>query len=369
MGRENRQEALAYLVKQAEIQGYVTFDNIMDCADANYLPITDFDWLTNAVTTRGILIYDEDPINRSTKSIDNDDHDDYAQSDYEAVYKRIIELDESLTEFVNEVRNIVPPQWKEFEILKYQVLEGNRHARNRIVEMYLRLALKIALQRTETYDMDIQDAVGEACIGLLTAVDKYNPDINGPFGSYASMWILQNISRRQSTQRSLVYYPVHKKEPYFVAYPIAKQIGYNNDSELFDMDEVRTAIINKTSLPVDEIDDVIEAMTPFESYEVLFTQENDEQIVPNCLVDDAEIDQSIIEKTMQDEVKEALAILRDKERQVIELRYGLDGRGARTLEEVGSIFNVTRERIRQIEAKAIRKMRNSKRFESLKEYL
>ena len=156
MGRDLRQEALTYLLEKADKQGYVTFDDIMDCADANSLPIQDFDWLSSAITTRGILVYDEAPAanNRIVQDSEEDDYNDYAQSDYESVYDRIIELDESLRDFVTEVRNIKPPQWREFSQLKYQVTEGNIHARERMIEMHLRIALRIALQRAEAYDMD-----------------------------------------------------------------------------------------------------------------------------------------------------------------------------------------------------------------------
>lgn len=85
MGRDLRQEALAYLLDKADKQGYVTFDDIMDCADANSLPIQDFDWLSSAITTRGILVYDEAPTasNRIAQESEDDDYNDYAQSDYE----------------------------------------------------------------------------------------------------------------------------------------------------------------------------------------------------------------------------------------------------------------------------------------------
>lgn len=240
MGRDLRQEALTYLLEKADKYGYVTFDDIMDCADANSLPIQYFDWLSSAITTRGVLIYDEAPTigNRIVQNNEDDEYNDYAQSDYEYVYDRIIELDGSLREFVSEIRSIKPPQWKEFSQLKYQLIEGNPHARNRMIEMHLRIALRIALQRTEAYDMDIEDAIGEACIGLVTAVDKYDPDTNGAFGSYAAMWILQNISRRQSTQRVLMYYPVHKKDTYFSAYPLLKAGGYAGDIDSINNPEV-----------------------------------------------------------------------------------------------------------------------------------
>lgn len=371
MGRDNRQEALAYLLGQAEKQGYVTFDNIMDCADANSLPIKDFDWLTSAITTRGILVYDEAPASRTVSNQDDDDFDDYAQSDYEAVCDRIIELEPALEPFITDVRNIVPPQWREFTQLKYQALEGNQHARNRMIEMHLRIAVRIALQRAEAYDMDIVDAVGEACIGLVTAVDKYDPDTNGPFGSYAAMWVLQNISRRQSTRRPLMYYPVHKKDPYFSAYPIIKASGFIDNPELYEIEEVKAMILRGTSLSVDQVDDAIAATVPFESFEDLYDFEdvNDEIVVPDELVYDAEIEQEVAGHLLTEQIAEILDTLTEREKNVIELRYGLTGDEAKTLEEVGTAFGVTRERIRQIEAKAIRKLRHPSRSRKLRDYI
>ena len=217
---ENRQTAYEKLIELAEKQGYVTFDNIMDCADEYSLPIQDFDWLSNSITTRGILVYSEAPT-RNVPS-DEDDFDDFAQSDYDAVYTRIIELSPSLESFVSYVRMVIPPQKGEIRQLKYQIVDGNTYARERMIEMHLRLALRVALQRAETYDMDIEDAIGYACIGLVIAVDKYDPDTSGAFASYASLWMIQNISRVQSTQRPLIYYPVHQKEGYFAMYPVLK---------------------------------------------------------------------------------------------------------------------------------------------------
>ena len=371
MGRDNRQEALAYLLNQAEKQGYVTFDNIIDCADANALPIQDFDWLSSAITTRGILVYDEVPKNRITLDQDDDDFEDYAQCDYDAVYNRIVELDESLESFINEVRNIIPPQWNEFNKLRYQVLEGNQHARTRMIEMHLRIAVRIALQRAEAYDMDIQDAIGDACIGLVIAVDKYDPDTNGAFGSYAAMWVLQNISRQQPTRRALMYYPVHKKEPYFSAYPIIKASGYIDEPDLFETEEIKALIMRNCSLSTDQVDDVMAATVPFKSFEDLYGLEADdeESVVPKELIFDAEVEQQIVDKLLKEQITEILNSLTEREKNVIELRYGLDDGNVKTLEEVGALFNVTRERIRQIEAKAVRKLRSSYQSSQLLDYI
>ncbi len=191
MEKEPRQVAYKELIQLAEQRGYVTYDDIIDCSDNFSLSLQDFDWLTNSMTTIGIIIYSESP---ALAEQFNDEADDYAQVDYEDIYSKIKERSSALAPFVDAVREIRPPQRNETKKLKYQVTEGNQHARDRMIEMNLRLALRIALQRAESYDMEIEDAVSYACLGLIMAVDKYDPDSSGPFASYASMWILQNIS-------------------------------------------------------------------------------------------------------------------------------------------------------------------------------
>lgn len=384
MGREDlRQVALLYLFDKADKQGYVTFDDIMDCADVNFLSIQDFDWLSSTITTRGILVYDETPTNRIIQDGDDDEFDDYAQSDYEYVYERIIELDNSLESFVTKIRNIKPPQRNEFLQLKYQVIEGNHYARDRMIEMHLRIALRIALQRAETYDMEIQDAVGEACIGLVIAVDKYDPDTNGAFASYASMWILQNISRRQSTQRSLMYYPVHKKDPYFTAYPILKAEGYAGDLKALKDPGAYKLLEDKLSFTNEQTEDVLYATIPFESYEEMFFaylenfdvfekhdfEEENDSLYPCELISKKDIDENITAIMLRENIHEVLETLTDREKQVLELRYGLNGGVEKTLEEIGNVFNVTRERARQIEAKALQKLRYPSRSCKLRDYI
>ena len=382
MGRDKRHETLAYLFEKAEKQGYVIFDDIMNSADAYSLSIQDFDWLSSAITTRGIIVYDEAP----TKPISSDqeeDYDDYAQSDYEAVYNRIIELDGTLEPLIAEIRSIKPPQRKELSQLKYQVLEGNQHARNRMIEMHLRIAVKIALQRAETYDTDIQDSIGEAFIGLITAVDRYEPDTNGAFSSYVSMWVLQNISRKQPTQRALMYYPVHKKDLYFAAYPLLKTFGYIGEPDLFDNDDVKEFLHQKLSLTNEQIDEVLIATNPFVSFEeyyVAFVENNsvldkyensDEKdvLVPRELISDVDIEKQIIGIMLKEQMEEVLSTLSKKEQKVIALRFGLANGEVKTLEDVGKEFNVTRERIRQIEEKALRKLRHPARSKKFKDYL
>ena len=376
MGRNLRQEALTYLLNKAEKLGYVTFDDIMDCADDRNLPIQDFDWLSSSITSKGILVYDDAPAKRALNE-DVNEYDDFAQSDYEDVYNRIIELDISLEPFVKEVRSIKPPQWRELSQLEYQVIEGNKYARNRMIEMHLRIALRIALQRAETYDMDIQDSLSEACIGLITAVDKYNPDLNGAFSSYASMWIMQNISRRQPTQRPLMYYPVHKKDAYFSAYPILKSAGYAGDIDSLRNHEVYELLEDRLSFTYKQTEEVIYATIPFESYEelcLMFSEtkcesDEDKEFYPRELVIENNAEEIIDNAMLRKQIGETLETLSERERKVLVLRYGLYDGKERTLQEIGVNFHLTRERIRQIEAKALRKLRHPSQIKKLKDYL
>lgn len=381
--RDNRQKALSYLLEQAEKQGFVTFDDIMDCADTYSLPIQDFDWLSSAITMRGVIVYDEAPTNQIESNREDDDYDDYAQSDYETVYSRIIELDDRLKPFVTEIRNIKPPQRREFSQLKYQVLEGNQHARNRVIEMHLRIALRIALQRAEAYDMDIQDAVSEACVGLVTAVDKYNPDTNGAFASYASMWVLQNISRMQPTQRPLMYYPVHKKNLYFLAYPFLKTNDYIGNYDILGAEGVKELLQCKFSFTNEQIEDVLLATIPFESYEEYYSiflenrdsfekyinEQGDKVLIPEELIVEDEIDNQIAVIMMKEQLAEVLEILTEREQNVLKMRYGLIDGEEKTLEDVGREFGITRERVRQIETKALNKLRHPSIVRKLKDYI
>ena len=378
---ENRQTAYEKLIELAEKQGYVTFDNIMDCADEYSLPIQDFDWLSNSITTRGILVYSEAPT-RNVPS-DEDDFDDFAQSDYDAVYTRIIELSPSLESFVSYVRMVIPPQRGEIRQLKYQIVDGNTYARGRMIEMHLRLALRVALQRAETYDMDIEDAIGYACIGLVIAVDKYDPDTSGAFASYASLWMIQNISRVQSTQRPLIYYPVHQKEGYFAMYPVLKAHDCIGCERLNECAYAISMVQEKIECSPDEAKKILDQMIPDAQIEDLLElfEKYDEKDTPrDTLIDallsnlseetilsDEDALSTVQKNALKEEVASVLSKLTPKEERVLRLRYGFDGH-ERTLEEVGAEFNVTRERIRQIEGKALRKLRHPSKAKKLKEY-
>lgn len=381
MGKDNRQGAYDFLIDLVNKQGYVTFDDIMNCADNHNLPIQDFDWLSNSITTRGIIVYSEAP--SSLSAIDEDEYDDFAQSDYDVVYKRIVELSPSLEPFVDNVRNIVPPQRQENKQLKYQVVDGNKYARSRMIEMHLRVALRIALQRSEAYDMDIEDAVGYACIGLTLAVDKYDPDTSGAFSPYATLWMLQNISRNQSTRRPLIYYPAHQKENFFTMYPILKKHGCIECDELWQCKKAESIVMGKLECSSSDAKNIIAQMIPdirIEELIAMYAREYEEpecvdivddyllgSILPETIVSDEDSLKVVHNKMCRELIADVLHTLSPREESVLRRRYGFNG-PEQTLEQVGTAYNLTRERIRQIEAKALRRLRHPSRANLLKDY-
>lgn len=279
MAGDNRQDAYAYLLNLASQQGYVTFDNIVDVADRWELTINEVDWLSNSITTRGILVYDKNP-EKTNRLSDDGGYSDYAQSDYGAIFQRVIELEPSLQPFIDEIRSIRPPQFRELSGIIYQAKEGNEYARNRIVEMHLRIAVRIGLQRAEQYDTDLADCIGDACVGLITAVDRFDPDTSGPFSSYASLWMLQNISREERTQRPDVYYPVYKKEQYYKMYPILRDRGCTSCEKIWTCKKVRDFIQVRLNCSDEYTEDVILQMKPFDSLEAILDDvfQNDEDV-------------------------------------------------------------------------------------------
>ena len=240
-----RADSLNQALEISSKKGYILYQDLDSISDNYSFSLSDLDWLCNELSIRGVLLYDKAP---ATNKEFDEDYIDRAHLDYEEIYKRIKSLAPSLSFFVDKVSQIIPPQHGEIQRLKYQILEGNCYARRRMIEMHLRIALKIALQRAEQFDAtdeELIDLVDIACIGLVTAVDKYNPDENGSFQGYASMWMLQNLNRYQLPKRVLIYYSFQKRNLYFEAYPFLKSCGCIECKNIANCIKARKNLIEK----------------------------------------------------------------------------------------------------------------------------
>lgn len=370
MGKDQRQEALEKLLNIASQKGYVTFDIIMGCADDYGLSLPDFDWLSNEAAVRNVIIYDKEPTAHENEA--DEEFEDYAQIDYEALYAEIVSACPELEVFVNEVRTIKPPQFRETSRLKYLVKEGNAHARERMVLMYLRIALRIGFQRAKAYDADIEEMIGNACLGLINAVDKYDPDTGGSFISHASFYILQSVTREQPTQNPLMYFPTHKREDYFTIYPHLKAKQYLQLEDLEHNPEAIGFVCEHLGYQPDQLSAVWRSVIPFESLDTVMGNADEGEYRLHLAFDRDPIpfEEEEAEKCDAEilcrQIRRVLGSLTPREKMVILLRYGFYNGRVMTLGEVGRELKVTRERIRQIEKKALRKIGHPSRRWMLK---
>lgn len=358
------------LIAESDKKGFLTFDDIMDMSDAYSLSVSEVDQLSEALEIRGIIIYETAPIGK-----DVDHFDDYSRIDYEAIFKEIISLSPDLEYVVELIRQLPPPQYGEISALTMQTAAGNTYARERLILIHLRVALKIALSMSKSHQYDIIDAVSAGFVGLVIAVDKFDPDGFTAFQSYASLWIQQNIDRECKPIWMEYYFPAYYKGKMLPAYEryhnhwccdcVPGKICESLVSEIADDLEISFGEANEY---------LAAAIKQAENHLCLsdYIEESDcEEPLPwpQELV---RTDDLLFEKAAtsmgRNALLNALDSLTPREADVIRLRTGFDDNRSLTLEDVGAIYGVTRERIRQIEAKALRKLRHPSRAKKLKDF-
>lgn len=361
------EECQRSLVILAQNQGYLTFDNIIEAADDYNLRIAEVDSLSEALQIRGIIVYEEDP--RSTA---NDELEDYSRVDYESIFSEVIEMDENLKPLIEDIKECPPPQYGEINTLFAQIRDGNAYARERLANLYLRTAVKIALSMTKQYNFVISDAISAGFVGLMVAIDKYDPNGFSVFHSYVSLWVQQCIQRYCNPSWLELYFPAHYKEKMFKVYQ--RYISATGDSELER--EIDFGVLSAISLEMDvtleeaerclkRVSEQINGMVRLDAIE---ETEIEKDLFPYISTSEDSVYEIAEKKDLKRTIDDVLESLTSREAKVLRMRYGLSGGTPMTLEEVGQKFGVTRERIRQIESKAFRKLVHPSRVKKLKEF-
>ena len=244
---------------------------------------------------------------------------------------------------------------EEVELAK-KMETGNLDARKRLAEANLRLVVSIA-KRYVGRGMLFLDLIQEGNLGLIKAVEK--------FGTYATWWIRQAITRAIADQARTIRIPVHMVETINKLIRVQRQLLQELGREPYPEE-----IAKEMNLPVDRVREIQKISQEPVSLETPIGEEEDSHLGDFIQDDNVPVPAEAAAFTLlKEQLSEVLGTLTDRERKVLELRFGLDDGRARTLEEVGKEFNVTRERIRQIEAKALRKLRHPSRSRKLKDYL
>ena len=358
------------LIAESEKKGFLTFDDIMDLSDTNSLSVSEVDQLSEALEIRGIIIYETAPFEK-----DVDHFEDYSRIDYAAIFKEIISLSPELEYVIELIRELPPPQYGEISALTAQNVVGNTYARERLILIHLRVALKIALSMAKSHQYDIVDAVSAGFVGLVIAVDRFDPDGFSAFQSYASLWIQQNINRECNPAWMEYYFPAHYKEKMLSAYE--RYLNHSCDDCVSGSlcENLVSEIAADLDISFSQASEYLTAATKQAEnrlYLADYFEEDDcgETISwPQELI---QADDILFEKVSSSIVRDALSdvlnSLTPREANIIRLRIGFDDGNSLTLEDVGTIYGVTRERIRQIEVKALRKLRHPSRAKRVKDF-
>lgn len=260
-------------------------------------------------------------------------------------------------------------------MLARQVADGNQFARERLITMYMRNALKFALSISKQYDYDLEEAISSGFHGLIIAVDRYNPAGFSVFHSYAFRWIQQRIHRDCNPNWMTYYYPVHAQDKIYRALQYYEALSSGAEEYgSFQYYELISKISMKLELSGEEVENyIISALIQKNgrfSIETIKNSEEKEVDFPYELIVG---DEHFFERIFQNDIKaymdDILSCLKNRERQVIIMRYGLETSKMMTLEEIGVKLGVTRERIRQIESTSLRKLRNQLRGKKLSDIL
>ena len=346
-----------------KVRGYVTEDNVLDAIVANNLQLDEVEYVCEYLISMGVIIRND----ATTDSDDNEDIYDRSQIDYEKLFRDIIDNDENLTQFINELRQIQPPQHREMQNLILQAKNNNHYAKNRIVEMYLRTVVRIAFWHHKKYQIPLAEAIQDGCMGLVIALNKYEVGRQDKFSTYSPWWIRQYIIRQTSTLNPLVYIPINLKDKLFGIYDILEHHYCNQCDSGKVCLEIVEEVSEKLICNQAEAEVYVNYLNTFESIEELM--EKDECI----FVDDGATEEQIFIDYNREELKNTIAqmlkMLNSREKQVIMLRFGFNDGEKSTLEEIGNKFGLTRERIRQIEKKAFKKLRHPSRSKKLRWFL
>ncbi len=363
--KDLKPEILAF-IKKVKARGSVTPLEIMEALEGVDIDPEAMEKVYETMEAMGIEIIDAYP---DVDGFDDSDIEEVetleTSEDMEnALTSEGLAIEDHVRMYLKEIGK-VPLLETEREIeLSQKMLEGDEEAKQLLVEANLRLVVSIA-KRYMGRGMYFLDLIQEGNLGLMKAVEKFDYTKAYKFSTYATWWIRQAITRAIADQARTIRIPVHMVETIHKVQRASRQILQEEGHDATP-EEISEAI----GMPVDKVRDILKVAQEPVSLETPIGEEEDSHLGDFIPDDEAPAPADAVSFTMfREQLEEVLNTLTPREKSVLKLRFGLEDGRTRTLEEVGREFNITRERIRQIEAKALRKLRHPSRSKKLRDYL
>lgn len=350
---ERKQE----LIQKGKEKGAITFEELAASLKGLDVDNDSLDELYNALIENNIEVVSEDDGGNNKKS-----DEPVILNDTEIT--KDVNINDPVRMYLKEIGKIPLLSAEEELALSVRVANEEEEAKNRLAESNLRLVVSIA-KRYVGRGLLFLDLIQEGNIGLMKAVDKFDYDKGYKFSTYATWWIRQAITRALADQARTIRVPVHMVETINKMARIQRQLTLELNREPSEEE-----IAKKMGITVEKVREVIKISQDPVSLETPIGEEDDSHL--GDFVKDINAmtpEEYATNEILKEEIKAVLETLQEREQEVLELRFGLIDGTSHTLEEVGKKFNVTRERIRQIEAKALRKLRHPSRAKKLKDFL
>ncbi len=372
-GEVNVQEKLNALIEVGKKKGSLTSAELMATLDALNLEQEQIDKFYDKLEELGIETANEElliPLNVDDISPEIEELEGIEEMTNEKISEETnalaesYNIDDPVRMYLKEIGKISLLSADEEVELAKRMADGDESAKKRMAEANLRLVVSIA-KRYVGRGMQFLDLIQEGNLGLIKAVEKFNYTKGFKFSTYATWWIRQAITRAIADQARTIRIPVHMVETINKVIRVSRQLlqekGHDPSPE---------EIAAEMNMPVDKVREILKIAQEPVSLETPIGEEDDSHLGDFIPDEEAsEPAEAASYSLLKEQLVEVLSTLTPREEKVLRLRFGIEDGRTRTLEEVGKEFNVTRERIRQIEAKALRKLRHPSRSKKLKDFL
>ncbi len=361
--KEVSDEELNNIIKKAKAKGKITYGELaseLDNANTDQI-----DKVFDAFEDMGVNVLKDDDLDLDEPDIEElEAMEDINVEDIDLASMDGINIDDPVRMYLREIGRIPLLSYDEELELAKKVLEGDEEAKQKLAESNLRLVVSIA-KKYVGRGMLFLDLIQEGNMGLIKAVEKFDYTKGYKFSTYATWWIRQAITRAIADQARTIRIPVHMVETINrlirTSRHLLQQLGREPTPE---------EIAEEMEIPVEKVTEIQKIAQDPVSLETPIGEEDDSHLGDFIQDDESPAPQDAAAYTLlREQLEEVMKTLTPREAKVLKLRFGLEDGKTRTLEEVGKEFNVTRERIRQIEAKALRKLRHPSRSKKLKDYM